>query len=67
MYDAKVMSRDCARCGAKPSEPELLDRLIRVIDEQRGHTLAMEVEDAKIALSECDEGRDPAGNGSSPV
>ena len=35
------------------SEPELLDRLVRVVDEQRGHTLAMEVEDAKIALSDA--------------
>src|SRR3954469_10827517 len=33
------------------SEPALLDRLLRVIAEQRGHTLAMEVEEAKIALS----------------
>jgi len=33
-------------------EPDLLDRLVRVVDEQRGHTLAMEVEEAKIALSE---------------
>ena len=30
----------------------LLDRLVRVIDEQRGHTLAMEVEEAKIALAD---------------
>jgi hypothetical chaperone protein len=29
----------------------LFDRLLRVLDEQRGHALAMEVEDAKIALS----------------
>ena len=50
------MSRACwpisARCGRRPAEPELLDRLMRVVHEQRGHTLAMEVEDAKIALSE---------------
>ena len=25
-------------------EPELFDRLLRVLEEQRGHTLAMEVE-----------------------
>jgi hypothetical chaperone protein len=34
------------------SEPELLDRLVRVVGEQRGHTLAMEVEEAKIALAD---------------
>jgi hypothetical chaperone protein len=34
------------------NEPMLLDRLLRVVDEQRGHTLAMEVEEAKIALSD---------------
>ncbi len=34
------------------SSPELIDRLLRVVDEQRGHTLAMEVEEAKIALSD---------------
>ncbi len=32
------------------NEPDLLDRLVRMVDEQRGHTLAME--EAKIALSE---------------
>jgi hypothetical chaperone protein len=30
----------------------LLDRLLRVLEEQRGHTLAMEVEEAKIGLSD---------------
>jgi hypothetical chaperone protein len=34
------------------TEPELLDRLVRVVEEQRGHTLLMEVEEAKIALSD---------------
>ena len=38
------------RCEAQ--QPELLDRLVRVLDEQRGHTLAMEVEGAKIGLSD---------------
>ena len=33
-------------------EPDLLDRLMHVVDEQRGHSLAMEIEEAKIALSE---------------
>jgi hypothetical chaperone protein len=32
-------------------EPRLLGRLLRVLEEQRGHTLAMDIENAKIALS----------------
>ena len=40
-----------ARSGAR-QQPKLFDRLLRVLEEQRGHTLAMEVEDAKIALSD---------------
>lgn len=34
--------------------PELLDRLIRVVADRQGHALAMEVEAAKIALSEAE-------------
>ena len=51
MYEPKVIA-GIRQVRQEASEPELLDRLIRVVDEQRGHTLAMEVEDAKIALSE---------------
>jgi hypothetical chaperone protein len=51
MYEPRVMA-DIRQVRQEASEPELLDRLIRVVHEQRGHTLAMEVEDAKIALSE---------------
>jgi hypothetical chaperone protein len=43
---------DIRQVRQEASEPALLDRLVRVVEEQRGHTLAMEVEDAKIALSE---------------
>jgi hypothetical chaperone protein len=42
---------DIRRVRREADQPALLDRLLRVIEEQRGHTLAMEVEDAKIALS----------------
>ncbi len=35
--------------------PELFDRLLHVLEEQRGHTLAMDVEDAKIALSDVEQ------------
>jgi hypothetical chaperone protein len=51
MYEPRVIA-DIRQVRHEASEPELLDRLIRVVHEQRGHTLAMEVEDAKIALSE---------------
>lgn len=51
MYEPKVMA-GIRQVRQEASEPELLERLIRVIHEQRGHTLAMEVEDAKIALSD---------------
>jgi hypothetical chaperone protein len=51
MYEPRVMA-DIRQVRQEAAEPELLDRLIRVVHEQRGHTLAMEVEDAKIALSD---------------
>lgn len=51
MYEPRVLA-DIRQVRQEAAQPELLDRLIRVIHEQRGHTLAMEVEDAKIALSE---------------
>src|ERR1700710_2354216 len=51
MYEPRVIA-DIRQVRHEATEPELLDRLIRVVDEQRGHTLAMEVEEAKIALSE---------------
>lgn len=34
------------------AEPALLDRLIRVLEERRGHSIAMEVEAAKIMLTD---------------
>jgi hypothetical chaperone protein len=51
MYEPRVLA-DIRQVRQEAAKPELLDRLIRVIHEQRGHTLAMEVEDAKIALSD---------------
>jgi hypothetical chaperone protein len=51
MYEPRVLA-DIRQVRQEARKPELLDRLIRVIHEQRGHTLAMEVEDAKIALSD---------------
>jgi len=52
MYEPRVMA-ELRQVRREACEPDLLDRLVRVIDEQRGHTLAMEVEEAKIALSDA--------------
>jgi hypothetical chaperone protein len=51
MYEPKVMS-GLRQVRQEAKQPELLDRLVSVLDEQRGHTLAMEIEGAKIALSD---------------
>lgn len=51
MYDPKVIAQ-VRQVRYDAAKPELFDRLVRVLEEQRGHTLAMEVEDAKIALSD---------------
>src|SRR3954470_20872211 len=51
MYEPSVLS-DIRQVRREASEPELLDRLVRVVEEQRGHTLLMEVEEAKIELSD---------------
>jgi hypothetical chaperone protein len=58
MYEPRVMA-ELRQVRHEARQPALLDRLVRVIDEQRGHTLAMEVEGAKIALSETSEASIP--------
>ena len=50
MYEPSVIAQ-LRQVRHEAREPALLDRLVQVVDEQRGHTLAMEVEEAKIALS----------------
>src|ERR1700742_1014218 len=51
MYEPRVIA-DIRQVRRDASETVLLDRLVRMVDEQRGHTLAMQVEEAKIALSD---------------
>ena len=51
MYETSVTT-ELRQVRREARQPDLLDRLMRVINEQRGHTLAMEVEEAKIALAE---------------
>jgi hypothetical chaperone protein len=60
MYDPKVMTQ-VRQVRYEAAQPELFDRLVRVLDEQRGHTLAMEVEEAKIALSDQRQADIPLG------
>jgi hypothetical chaperone protein len=56
LYDARVR-RTVAELKRDAVRPELVGRLERVIEEERGHGLAMQIEDAKIALSGAEETR----------
>ena len=51
MYERGVASgvRNVRR---EAKQPKLFDRLLRVLEEQRGHALAMDVENSKIALAD---------------
>ena len=51
MYEPSVTA-ELRQVRQEAREPALLDRLLRVVEEQRGHTLLMEIEEAKIALSD---------------
>ena len=51
LYDQKASIR-VRQVRREATQPKLFDRLLRVLSEQRGHTLAIDVETAKIALSE---------------
>lgn len=54
LYDGRAV-RQIKEVRREAAKPELLDRLIRVIESEGGHGLAAEVEGAKIRLSEADE------------
>ena len=51
LYDQKAAVR-VRQVRREAKQPELFDRLLKVLSEQRGHTLAIDVEAAKIALSD---------------
>lgn len=51
LYDQKAAIR-VRQVRRDAAQPVLFDRLLRVLSEQRGHTLAIDVESAKIALSD---------------
>ena len=52
LYTSKTV-RDLHEVRREAARPVLVERLIRVIEEQRGHTLAMQAEQAKIALADA--------------
>lgn len=56
LYVPRVAS-DIKAMRHEIDQPELLDRLARVIGAKAGHALAMRVEDAKIALTEAEAAR----------
>lgn len=60
LYNAKT-AREIAEVQRDAARPELIARLARVVDGERGHTLAMEIEAAKIALSDTTRARVPLG------
>ncbi|MFG1410931.1 Hsp70 family protein [Xanthobacter sp. VTT E-85241] len=51
LYDPRVQ-RSIREMERESARPELIRRLAHVVSEERGHTLAMAAEDAKIAVSE---------------
>ena len=54
LYGPKVR-REVEAIKREAARPELIDRLLNVLWQERGHTLAMEVERAKIELSDITE------------
>lgn len=50
LYDGRVL-REVRQVRREASQPELLDNLVQVIEERRGHSLAGSVEEAKIDLA----------------
>lgn len=52
LYTARSMA-DLKALRHEADHPELLDRLIRVVAQRHGHSVAMAVEAAKIALSDA--------------
>jgi hypothetical chaperone protein len=50
VYDSRVL-REVRQVRREAAEPELLDNLVQVIEERRGHSLAGSVEEAKIDLA----------------
>ncbi|WP_431299698.1 Hsp70 family protein [Tabrizicola sp. BL-A-41-H6] len=56
LYTARTAS-DLKALRLVAERPELVDRMMRVVDGRHGHALAMRVEAAKIALSDAEAAR----------
>lgn len=54
LYGPRVL-RDIRDVRREAAEPRLIDRLAKVVEEERGHALAMQVEAAKIELAAAAE------------
>jgi hypothetical chaperone protein len=50
LYDRRVL-REMRDVRREAAAPQLVDRLLKVVEAERGHMLAMDVEHAKISLS----------------
>jgi hypothetical chaperone protein len=69
LYTGRVLS-DLKTFALDVDRPDLVARLLRVIEERRGHAIAMAVEAAKIALSDAGAARltlSPLTGGPNPV
>ncbi|MCE4224208.1 Hsp70 family protein [Methylobacterium sp. C25] len=55
LYDRKVL-RELDEVARDAARPELIERLRHVVEAERGHSLAIAVEGAKIAASDTDSG-----------
>jgi len=51
LYEPRV-HRELVDLEKRAAEPELIHRLMRVVDDERGHTLAIDVEAAKISVAD---------------
>jgi hypothetical chaperone protein len=56
LYTEKTR-REIREVRREATRPELLDRLLHVLDQEQGHALAMSMEGAKIDLSDMDAAR----------
>lgn len=69
LYTARTAA-DLKALRLDADRPELIDRMMRVIEKRHGHAVAMEVERVKIALSEDEAARltlGPLSGGPNPV
>lgn len=55
LYDRKVL-RELDEVARDAARPELIARLVKVVEAERGHSLAMSVEGAKITASDTGTG-----------